>query len=214
MAFRNNFIDLGSGELDDFQFSCDINFNGVVDSNDTGSINWEFIPVTTQDGIDFISNDPVTSVLLIEAGASGLGNLAADDGAVIVTHYNLNDWTIATIHTDNNGAQPFSGNRQWGWFINENGNLEFFTRAVDVANISTLLKVLSFGSANTECQQDTYYNVAEATWQNMQQEIIQWVTTHQGQANLSPNTTAIRVDREKIEELLTSNETINQINCN
>lgn len=64
--------------------------------------------------------------------------------------------------------RPFSGNRQWGWIINQNGNLELFTRAVDVAKINSLMKFLKV--ANEESQQDAYYNIAEATWENMQQE--------------------------------------------
>lgn len=211
-AFRDNFIDLGSGELEEFQFSCDVPGN----PSDTGNINWDFVPATPQDGIDFVSNNPITSILMIEAGADDLvPTIAADDGAVIVTHFNPNEWTIATIYTDNNGTQPFSGNRQWGWLINQNGNFEFFTRAVDVANISKLLNVISLGGANTECQQDTYYNVAEATWENMQEEISEWINSpesHGGQANVIPKT-AVRVDRNKIIEILTSNETINEINC-
>ena len=47
----------------------------------------------------------------------------------------------------------------------------------------------------------------------MQQKIADWVNSSGGQANIIPKT-AVRVDREKIEELLTSNETINEINCN
>ncbi len=207
-AFREKFIDVASGELQDFQFSCDIPFN----STDTGDMSWEFIPLTTQDGIDFISNDPIASILLIEADAVGiLPTIAEDDGAVIVSDFTANDWTISTIMTANNGTQPFSGNRQWGWIINQNGNFEFFTRAVDVANISILLNI----GANTECQQETYYDVAEATWENMQQEIVDWINSPEsngGQASIIPKT-AIRVDKEKIEELLTSNETIDQINC-
>ncbi|MGY0392303.1 hypothetical protein ACW5R3_07100 [Bizionia sp. KMM 8389] len=207
-AFRENFTELASGEANNFQFSCNIPFN----STDTGDIDWEFIPLTTQDGIDFISNDPIASILLIEADATGvIPTIASDDGAVIVSEFTNNDWTISTIRTPNNGTQPFSGNRQWGWFINQNGNFEFFTRAVDVANISMLLNL----GANTECQQETYYDVAEATWENMQQEIASWINSPEsngGQASIIPKT-AIRVDKEKIEELLTSNETIDQINC-
>ncbi|RKE97950.1 hypothetical protein [Ichthyenterobacterium magnum] len=207
-AFREKFIDVASGDLEDFQFSCNVPFN----STNNGDINWEFIPLTTQDGIDFVSNDPIASILLIEADASGFfPSIATDDGAVIVSDFTNNDWTISTIMTANNGTQPFSGNRQWGWLINQNGNFEFFTRAVDVANISLLLNI----GASTECQQDTYYNIAEATWENMQQEIVDWINSTEsngGQASIIPKT-AIRVDKEKIEELLTSNETINQINC-
>jgi len=206
--FREKFTNLASGEVDNFQFSCNILFN----SDNTGDINWEFIPLTNQDGIDFISNDPIASILLIEADATGiLPTIATDDGAVIVSDFTANDWTISTITTANNGTQPFSGNRQWGWIINQNGNFEFFTRAVDVANISVLLNI----GANTECQQETYYDIAEATWENLQQEIVDWINSPEsngGQASIIPKT-AIRVDKEKIEELLIGNETINQINC-
>ncbi|MFK5968982.1 MAG: hypothetical protein QM487_02525, partial [Candidatus Marithrix sp.] len=210
-AFRNKFIDLASGELENFQFSCDVPFN----STDTGDISWEFIPFTNQDGIDFISDNPITSILLIEADASGiLPFIAADDGAIMVSDFTDNDFTISTISTANNGTQPFSGNRQWGWLINQNGKFEFFTRAVDVANISKLLNI----GANTECQQDTYYNIAETTWKNMQQEIAAWINSDDsngGQATIV-SSTAVRVNRETIEEILTSNESIDQIisNCN
>ena len=209
-AFRNNFINLASGEVDDFQFSCDSNFDGDINTDDRGDISWDFIPLSNRDGINFVSNNPIASILLIEADASGLLPwIATDDGAVMVSHFTNNDWTIASIQTANNGTQPFSGNRQWGWNINQNGNFEFFTRAVDVANISKLLNI----GANTECQQETYYDIAEATWENLQQEIALWVNNNGGQASIVPKT-VVRVAKEKVEELLNSNETINQINCN
>lgn len=207
-AFREKFTDLASGEKDDFQFSCDILFN----STNTGDINWEFKPFTSQDEIDFISNNPISSILLIEADASGfLPTIATDDGAIMVTGYTNNDWTISTISTLENGSQPFSGNRQWGWIINQNGSLELFTRAVDVANISALLNV----GANTECQQETYYDIAEATWQNLQQEIADWINSNGGQATVNTPET-VRVKKETIKEVLTGNESIDQIlsNCN
>lgn len=149
---------------------------------------------------------------MIEADASGfLPTIATDDGAIMVSGFTNNDWTISTITTPENGSQPFSGNRQWGWIINQNGNLEFFTRAVDVASISTLLNI----GASTECQQETYYDIAEATWQNLQQEIANWVNNNGGQATINTSET-VRVKKEKIEEVLTDNESIDQIlsNCN
>ena len=54
-----------------------------------------------------------------------------------------------------NSSQPFSGNRQWGWLINETGNTELFTRAVDVARINKMLNLLP--GTYTECQQVTIY---------------------------------------------------------
>ncbi|MAN28779.1 MULTISPECIES: hypothetical protein [Mesonia] len=73
---------------------------------------------------------------------------------------------------------------------------------------------MAFGS--DPCQQDTYYNIAEATWKNMQQEIKNWIENDgDGQATINAPK-AVQVDKEKIIEILTSNENINQIisNCN
>ena len=204
--FRNQFTDLASGSVQNFEFSCTVD---PINGNNTGDISWDFIPYSSQDTSDFTSNNPIASILLIEADSTGfLPTIATDDGAIIVSGYNLNEWTISTITTPNNGSQPFSGNRQWGWIINQSGNLELFTRAVDVANISKLLNI----GANTECQQETYYDIAAATWQNLQQEIQQWVTEYGGQATIK-QPQAVHVDRNKIIELLVQNETIDEINC-
>ena len=209
-ALRANFINLASGEKEGFQFSCNVPNN---DSN-TGNIDWEFSPLFNYDADLWASNNPLTAIFTIDAGVDIVGivgeSLTSDEGTIIVSEFTTNDWTISTIRSPQNGSQPFSGNRQWGWVINQNGDLELFTRAVDVAKINNLLNVL--GLANEDCQQDTYYNIAEATWENMQQEISQWINDNGGQANVIPKT-AIRVDRKKIEELLTSNEAINEINC-
>ncbi len=206
-TFRNKFIDLASGEKENFQFSCNIPFN----LSNTTDIHWEFEPLTINDGNLFVSDNPLTAIFLIEAGTSGFLTLTADEGTIIVSDFTNNNWTISTITSDENSTQPFSGNRQWGWHINQNNNLELFTRAVDVARVSDIIKKDPRGSE--ECQQNDYYNIAEATWDNMQQEIAQWVNEYGGQATVVPKT-AVRVDKEKLKELLKSNETINQIPCN
>jgi hypothetical protein len=46
----------------------------------------------------------------------------------------------------------------------------------------------------------------------MQDEIAEWVNINGGQATIIPSTD-IRIDKEKIEQLLCSNESINEINC-
>ncbi len=82
-----------------------------------------------------------------------------------------------------------------------------------MAKISDLIK---YGPGSDECKEDTYYNIAEATWKNLQNKIENWIENEGGgQANIS-NTKAIRINKDKIKELLESNETIDQINpdCN
>jgi hypothetical protein len=208
--FRENFTNLASGSKDDFQFSCNVPFS----STNTGNINWDFIPFLPEDQSDFNSDNPISSVLLIEASAYINGNvfdnIPTDEGAIIVSDFTPNDWTISTIRTTSNGSQPFSGNRQWGWIINEAGNTELFTRAVDVARINKVLNLIK--GTDTDCQQDTYYDIADATWVNLQEELEQWILNNGGQANIK-QPIAVKVEKEKIIELLTTEETIDQINC-
>ncbi|KAB1071096.1 hypothetical protein F6U93_01525 [Tamlana haliotis] len=194
-----------------------------VNTDNTADINWKFIPFSANDADLFTANNPLTAIFLIEAGASRfLTKLSADEGAIMVSDYTSNDWTISTIQTPDTETQPFSGNRQWGWLINQNGNLELFTRAVDVAIISDLILIYRsnpFSDIDEECQQNDYYNVAEATWKNMQQEISEWINDDEisngGQASINPPK-ALRVKKQTIIEILTSTESINQIlsNCN
>lgn len=155
--------------------------------------------------------------MLIDAGANNpFVNANADLGAIMVSGFSPNNWTISTIQTPDTETQPFSGNRQWGWFINQNGNLELFTRAVDVARVADVF--LEFPAtifdSDIQCQQETYYDIAEATWQNMQQEIANWINneeiSHGGQAVVNAPK-AVRISKEKITEILTTNESIEQI---
>jgi hypothetical protein len=159
---------------------------------------------------------------IIDAGANNpFVNTNADLGAIIVSGFTSTNWTISTIQTPETETQPFSGNRQWGLLINQNGNLEFYTRAVDVARVADIFLEwpATWLGSDIDCQQDTYYDIAEATWQNMQQEIADWINddeiSHGGQATVN-TPKAARVNKDKIIEILTTNESIEQIlsNCN
>jgi hypothetical protein len=211
-AFREKFTDLASGEKDDFQFSCDV----PTDSDNIGHISWEFLPYNNYDlNLWNSQQNPITTIIGIDGGSNELDfDLASDDGAIMISKYDNNSWIGSTITTPITGSQPFSGNREWGWIINQNGNLEFFTRAVDVAKVSALVKALSFGS--DPCQEETYYNIAETTWANMQDEIKEWIE-NEGDGQVSVKTPkTVRIKKETIEEILTTTNNINEIlsNCN
>jgi len=217
-AFREKFTDLASGERDGFESTCNVPF----DLDDIIDIWWEFNPLTQNEESLFLSNDPISSILIIDAGANNPAvNFNADLGAIIVSDFTPNNWTISTIQTPDTETQPFSGNRQWGWLINGSGNLEIYTRVVDVARVADvfLKKPATWLGSDIECQQDTYYDIAEATWQNMQEEIANWINDDElsngGQASINPPKAA-RVDKEKIVEILTTNDSIDQIlsTCN
>ncbi|MFL0109401.1 hypothetical protein [Tenacibaculum maritimum] len=63
-----------------------------------------------------------------------------------------------------------------------------------------------------ECKSETYYNIGEATWSNLQNQIAKWVNANGGKATVKIKT-AIRFDKKKIKEILEKNESINQIKC-
>jgi len=207
-GYRTNFASLASGSKDDFQFSCNIPFN----SSNTADVNWEFIPYSQNDINIWNSTNPLAAIFKIDAGSSvTFGSLISDDGAIIISKYSTNYWIGSTIQTPFSNSQPFSGNRQWGYIRNNNGKLELFARAVDVARISD--RVLKLTPGTNECKEDTYYNIGEATWTNLQNAIKDWINNNGGQAKVIPKT-AIRFDKSKLKEMLESNEAIDQINCN
>ncbi len=152
--FKKKFKNFASGSKNNFNFTCGF---GV-----TTDITWDFDYLTPQDSTTFTSNNPITSVFLIEGGASNrIANGIADSGAVMISGFSFDNWIISTIRTPQNGSQPFSGNRQWGMNRNQNGSLEFYTRAVDVATRSNQVKVASLW--DEEFAQDDYYNIADAS---------------------------------------------------
>ncbi|AGC76844.1 hypothetical protein DDD_1717 [Nonlabens dokdonensis DSW-6] len=212
IAYKNKFLDVASGELDDFQFESNIPAN----PSNTADIWWNFSPYLPLDMQTFDGFNPISAIFTISAGTDGLlTNLTADEGAVIVSDYVGNShWTVSTIETPFGvtGSQPFSGNRQWGITRNAQGNTELFTRAVDVAKMTTLIENDPFNQL-TEKQND-YYNIANATWENLQSEVINWINSKNGVASISLDTTVLKVDKEKILELLKQSETIDEINCN
>lgn len=207
-GYKSNFTDLASGSKDNFKFSCNIPFN----SSNTVDVGWDFDPYLNSDLVKWLSNQPVTAIFKISAFADAIGlGLAADDGAIMISKFTSTYWIGSTITTERTGTQPFSGNRQWGYLTNQNGNLELYARAVDIARVSNATKYNPLG--NSECKEDTYYNIGEATWSNLQEEIKQWINNNGGQSNVVPKT-AIRFDKNKLKKILESNETIDKINCN
>jgi hypothetical protein len=198
-AFRDRFTDFASGERQNFQFTCDVPGN----TDNTADIRWLFEPKDDYNALLFYAENPIGAIFNIEAETSGFfSGIASDEGAIIISEFTNNDWIGSTITTPSNGSQPFSGNRQWGLITNDFGNLEIYTRAVDVAKVASILNIIP--STDTDCQQSTYYDIASATWRNMLEEIKQWVNNHDGQAEIVQET-ALKVDKDRIEYLLTRN---------
>ncbi len=172
---REHFLDLASGKKDGFESNCV--FGGTPD------ISWEFedypglSPVSSE---QWLGPDPTATIFYIDAGARGLASFVADDGAVIVSDIMECCWIFSTIATPESHRQPFSGHRQFGLRTNENGNLEFYTRAVDRVRLPRLMKALT----NDACSYQDYFDIGYETWSNLMNEVSQFVDDHKGRTNL------------------------------
>lgn len=203
-AVRENFLDLASGSKNGFSSNC--TFGG---SND---IWWEFEDypdLNPSSSNQWLSDDPTSTIFFIDAGAQGpIANAVADQGAVIVSDITGCCWVFSTIETPESESQPFSGNRQFGLRTNENGNLEFFTRAVDRAKLPPFMKLL----LNDACSYEDYFDIGDATWTNLITEIESFVENNNGSASVY-RTDYIRPNYNNIKEQLKSNNPV-QIDCN
>ena len=206
LAYKSKFTDLASGSEKDFQFSCNLPF----DLDNKADVSWTFSPYSQQDINIWNSTDPLSAIIKISAwGDVIFSDLVSDDGAIMISEYTSNYWIGSTVETFLTGTQPFSGNRQWGYITNLKGNLELYARAVDIARVST---ISLYGPGTDECKEDTYFNIGEATWSNLQKEIKDWVNAFNGEAKIIEKT-AKRFDKNKLKQILESNESINKIKC-
>ena len=73
-----------------------------------------------------------------------------------------------------------------------------------------LIQVILVTPGTDECKENTYYNIGEATWSNLQEGIKDFVNGLGGIAEVIPKK-AIRFDKRKLKKLLESNDRIDQI---
>ena len=65
-----------------------------------------------------------------------------------------------------------------------------------------------------EDQETDCYKIADATWKNMVNEIIQWIYDNGGVANLSRDNFQHHIDRDKLRDYLEENITLDQLTDN
>ncbi len=213
-AFRLQFGNLASGEKDNFDSNCSFapNTNVWWNFEYYGMPSHPTINHDEQNWIDLsVDGTPLNTIFFIDAGADeDIPNLIADKGAIIISEYVSNSHYIgSTITTPLSGSQPFSGNRQWGYTINQNGNMEIYTKAIDVAHLTNPMRFASL--IKDKCAMNDYYSLAKHTWQNLQNKINDWVEqpNYGGQANILVPKVAL-MPNIKVQEFLKQTNTITE----
>ncbi|MBP7680078.1 MAG: hypothetical protein KA103_03460 [Saprospiraceae bacterium] len=203
--FRQEFGNMATGAVDNFDFACPLASNDYIF--------WSFEPYNASiDDAKWASSDYVNTVFKIYAGGNiPATNYFADKGAIIISQGTDCCWIGSTIITPFSGTQPFSGNRQWGFYTNSNGKLSFYTKATDTALTEKLAQFM--GILNSECDDDTYYEIAYETWTNLQQKAIYLINTNGGNATVDV-TNRVRIDVTTLKNKLKSSTPVNFVSCN
>lgn len=92
-----------------------------------------------------------------------------DDLGVIVTKQTPNSWIFTTIHTPQTTNHAVSGHREFGFTDNGDGTYNIFIRGADVP--TTLVDGV---------MQETIFSGAEALWNSVMDNIIEFVTGNSG----------------------------------
>lgn len=176
-------------------------------------ISWSFEYMFPEDINLWNSTQPLTTMFTIDGSADQvLANLISDDGAVMISQYVQGCcWIFTALETPFTGLQPFGGNRQFGITLNSNGNYEFYTKAIDRANVNTLLKFPEILSEN--CDAVDYYEIANLTWSSLCGKVVNYINSFGGNAQIN-NTLQKFVDYKEVLEMLKSETPISLVPCN
>lgn len=127
--------------------------------------NSEFSPYDDSvDGPSWQSAAPDGSVIYINI-------IGPDDAAVVASSSAANRWRFSTVTTPRSGEHPVSGTREFGFFVDSNGDHVFYTRGAD----------RSTGARETMGDFLTYGG-ADQLWKSFQNKLVAFVNANGGSA--------------------------------
>jgi hypothetical protein len=120
------------------------------------------------DGPVWTSDSPFGAVVHIHIPAFGP---MFDDGSVVVSAHDTQRWVFSTLWTPRDHGHPVSGNREFGFFQNQDGSYTFYTRGADRTT-----GALDYAAS------PMVFAGADALWQSLQDGIVAYVTSNGGEA--------------------------------
>lgn len=171
------------------------NINTFVNTN-----NSELNTLTDTDNDLWQSNSPVGGVISIDIGPiSFLG----DDSTVICSQAESNFWIFLTVAAPSivnmtspfttewpDGFHPVSGNRQFGYFTNDAGNMELFTRGCDKFHLPPQHGDLQIGTAISYIVEKIAFWRADLLWESLQDGVSSFVNHPEQDGEASKKTPA------------------------
>ncbi len=176
---RENFLTLSKGSV---PFESHIE---PFHKNITGS--WEFKPYPKEDNPTYAlkqlqtwKNESGGSIIFIEAGGGAIEDFIGDHGAVLESESISSEmcWIFTTIFTEKSDTQPFSGHRQFGIHMDEEGCYRFFARAIDRIWPSNI--VLNLSMRKKDLAVKDYLMIADSTWRNLIKNVSDFIIKNGG----------------------------------
>lgn len=157
------------------------------------------------------STNPLGAILSI--------NINPDEGSVVCSKFNqiTGEWYFTTIEVPWVGAHPVSGNRAFGYYTTQSGDMVIYTRGVDRYSFGTHMLGNS-GATLEAASQLAAFNAADSKWQNFQQKTTNFV--NQGQANGLNGASNINIPEKyrpnwnKVKNVLNGTLPISTLGCN
>lgn len=154
------------------------------------------------------SGNPINSIISI--------NIPADSGSVICSNYTTSHWYFTTLTTpwafswaedDYDGYHPVSGNREFGYYPDVNGNYVFYVRGVDRIHRKNVQRIArNLPGANSE------FDDADALWNTMKQNLKNFVNNNGGTAIGNQNI-IYRPNWSTVKDVLTGTRPLSDLGC-
>lgn len=154
------------------------------------------------------SSNPLNSIISI--------NISPDSGSVICSNYTNSHWYFTTLTTpwtfswtedDYDGYHPVSGNREFGYYQNVNGNYVFYVRGVDRIHRKNVQRIArNLPGANSE------FDGSDNLWNNMKESIKLFVNSNGGTA-VSNQNIIYRPNWTDIKDVLSGAKPLSDLGC-
>lgn len=154
------------------------------------------------------SNNPLNAILSI--------NMQPDSGSVICSNYNTNSWYFTTLTTpwafswsqdDYDGFHPVSGNREFGYYNDINGNSVFYVRGVDRIERGAVFTI-----ADNTPWWDSPFSAADEKWNAMQENLKNYIETNGGVAVINSDN-IYRPNWNDIKDVLSGVKPLSDLGC-
>ena len=173
----------------------------------------DFEPFNESEDALWQSNNYLGSIIHIDMGNDhtwlGGWNFVQqpDDGSVICTMAQSNEWIFTTITAPGDGEHPVSGHRKFGFTQNTDGTYTFFTRGID--------RTTGYVDQVLQWNTNKVFEDTEQLWTSLQNKVRDYVNSHGGSASVNASNTVIARPRwYHVEEYLNGTKTLQELGCN